>query len=380
MATYRGREIDLKPTDGMKSEAKRGLDWREEFGRGGTATGLARARQLSAGGELSPEDVIEMAAWKARHETYRSSPGWSPGEEEYPSNARISHALWGLPAGDGWIDQKRKQLDRIDEEDKGMTDMQVRAFAGGVTKAVGERQVRVVVSTPTVDRSGDIVEVAGIDLTAYRKNPVVLYQHDHDEPVARCIEIDLKGAALEALVQFPPEKTAEKSDEVYGLIKAGVINAASIGFIPKEYGYIDPKEPWRGRRFSSCEMLEFSFVSVPCNPDALIVERGLLAAEEQIALARKNLLRIKGEIPPETPTEPAKTGTEKGDDDAEMPFQTCPDCRNNGQCMKAGSCYHDGMEEGDYSEPEMMTADEDQMKRAAEIRDLEIKAFEIAIG
>jgi len=261
-----------------------------------------------------------------------------------------------------------------------MTDKQVRAFAGGVTKAVGERQVRVVVSTPTVDRSGDVVEVAGIDLTAYRNNPVVLYQHDHDEPVARCIEIGLKGAALEALVQFPPEKTAEKSDEVYGLIKAGVINAASIGFIPKEYDYIDPKEPWSGRRFSSCEMLEFSFVSVPCNPDALIVERGLLAAEEQIALARKNLMLIKGEIPPETPPEPVKTGTEKGEDDEEMPFQPCPDCKNKGQCMKAGSCYREGMEEDSYYDPEMMAADEDEMKRAAEIRDLEIKAFEIAIG
>lgn len=256
-----------------------------------------------------------------------------------------------------------------------MTEKQVRAFAGGVTKAVGERQVRVVVSTPTVDRSGDVVEVGGIDLTAYRKNPVVLYQHDHDEPVARCVEIGLKEAALEAVVQFPPEGTSAKADEVYGLIKAGVINAASIGFLPKEYSYIDPKEPWNGRRFSSCEMLEFSFVSVPCNPDALIVERGLLAAEEQIQLARENLRRIKGEPPANPPGTPAN----KGGDDEDMPFQPCPDCQNKGNCTKAGACYRKGMQEDSAAE-EMGAPDAEEVARSAEIRAFEIKAFETAIG
>lgn len=296
-----------------------------------------------------------------------------------------------------------------------MADTQVRAFAGGVTKAVGERQVRVVVSTPTVDRSGDIVEVAGIDLTAYRKNPVVLYQHDHDEPVARCAEIGLNGAALEALVQFPPEGTSAKSDEVYGLIKAGVINASSIGFLPKDFTYVDPKEPWNGRRFSSCEMLEFSFVSVPCNPEALIVERGLLAAEEQIKLARENLLRIKGETLPEPPEMPTGTPVNpamKGEEGENVgpAFKAGDRVRVLGAPHMAGQSIGTIVEvstdtpyairfdemPGDlhkwYVSSELVPADDDAekpsdgmddmdgMKRAAEIRDLEIKAFEIAIG
>ena len=37
-----------KPTEGMKVEAQRGLDWREEFGRGGTRVGAVRARQIVA--------------------------------------------------------------------------------------------------------------------------------------------------------------------------------------------------------------------------------------------------------------------------------------------------------------------------------------------
>ena len=37
------------PNAGMKAEAKKGLNWREEFKRGGTRVGLIRARQIVAG-------------------------------------------------------------------------------------------------------------------------------------------------------------------------------------------------------------------------------------------------------------------------------------------------------------------------------------------
>jgi hypothetical protein len=39
-------DINTTPTDGMATEARRGLDWRKEHGRGGTAVGVARANQL----------------------------------------------------------------------------------------------------------------------------------------------------------------------------------------------------------------------------------------------------------------------------------------------------------------------------------------------
>lgn len=165
----------------------------------------------------------------------------------------------------------------------------VLAFAGGVTKAVGERQVRVIVSTATPDRYGDIVEIEGIELDNFRRNPVVLFMHDHDEPIAKCPEIGVKDGRLEAVVQFPDEGVSKKSDEVYGLIKAGVLNAVSIGFMPLEWSNLDDKQPWAGRRFIKSDMMEFSIVSVPANAEALVVERGALGAEQQIALARANL-------------------------------------------------------------------------------------------
>jgi len=41
-----------RPNEGMKAEAQKGLDWREEHGRGGTRVGAVRARQIVAGENL----------------------------------------------------------------------------------------------------------------------------------------------------------------------------------------------------------------------------------------------------------------------------------------------------------------------------------------
>ena len=56
MATYKGEEINTKPTEAMANNAKRGLEWREEFGRGGTEVGVARARDLINRRDQSPRE------------------------------------------------------------------------------------------------------------------------------------------------------------------------------------------------------------------------------------------------------------------------------------------------------------------------------------
>jgi HK97 family phage prohead protease len=141
-----------------------------------------------------------------------------------------------------------------------------------------QRQVKVICSTGDPDRMGDVIVQNGIDLTAYRKNPVVLWGHSADVPIAKAIEIDVKNGKLQATVQFPPEGDDEDADWVYGKIKAGIVNATSVGFIPREYEPLDPKQPWSGFKFAKSELLEFSFVSVPANAGCLIVGRSLLNA------------------------------------------------------------------------------------------------------
>ena len=119
MATYKGEEINLKPTATMAEEAQRGLDWRKEHGRGGTEVGVARARQLVNRQELSPDTVRRMVSYFARHEVDKEGEGFSPGEDGYPSAGRIAWALWGGDAGKSWANEKDRVMDRIDDEERG---------------------------------------------------------------------------------------------------------------------------------------------------------------------------------------------------------------------------------------------------------------------
>ena len=92
-----------RPTAGMREEAERGLAWRREHGRGGTAIGVARARDIANGRPLSLDTVERMASYFARHEVDKKGEGWSAGEPGYPSAGRIAWALWGGDAGRSFV-------------------------------------------------------------------------------------------------------------------------------------------------------------------------------------------------------------------------------------------------------------------------------------
>jgi HK97 family phage prohead protease len=114
MARVGGEEIDLTPTDGMAKEAQRALDWRKEGNSGGTAVGVARARQLVNKQELSPSTVRRMHSFFSRHEVDKEAQGFRPGEDGYPSNGRVAWGLWGGDAGQSWARAKSATLDRLE--------------------------------------------------------------------------------------------------------------------------------------------------------------------------------------------------------------------------------------------------------------------------
>lgn len=109
--------ISFRPPSGARAEARRGLRWRREFGRGGTAVGVARARDIQNGVELSPSTIRRMVSFFARHEVDKQGEGFSPGEDGYPSNGRIAWALWGGDAGQSWANRVSTQMNNADEED-----------------------------------------------------------------------------------------------------------------------------------------------------------------------------------------------------------------------------------------------------------------------
>jgi hypothetical protein len=97
-------DIDLTPTEEMASNAARGLELREKHGRGGTAVGVARARDIKNRKNLSPDTVRRMHSFFSRH------AGNEAGGED--DAGYISFLLWGGAAGRSWAKRKSAQLDK----------------------------------------------------------------------------------------------------------------------------------------------------------------------------------------------------------------------------------------------------------------------------
>lgn len=93
-----------RPPQAARSAARRGLALRREYGRGGTAIGVARARDIANGRALSLDTIGRMVSFFARHSAYKNTHGENP-----PSNAEIAWLLWGGNAGEAWANRVYKR-------------------------------------------------------------------------------------------------------------------------------------------------------------------------------------------------------------------------------------------------------------------------------
>lgn len=133
--------------------------------------------------------------------------------------------------------------------------------------AVDDRTVRAWVSRESPDRLGDQVVAEGMDLSAYQRNPVVLWAHQHSLPpigkgAVRCVP----GEGIEADTEFAPTPFAQ---EVLDLYRGGFLKAFSVGFRTKAFEAADFGGR-TGTRLTETELVEYSAVPVPANPDALV--------------------------------------------------------------------------------------------------------------
>lgn len=117
------RAVSYTPTAAMRDEARRGLAWRAEYGRGGTLVGVARARDIANGRQLPLQTVQRMRSFFARHEVDKQAQGFNQGEQGYPSAGRIAWALWGGDAGYTWAkniiaDAQTRDIDELEDDDE----------------------------------------------------------------------------------------------------------------------------------------------------------------------------------------------------------------------------------------------------------------------
>jgi HK97 family phage prohead protease len=121
------------------------------------------------------------------------------------------------------------------------------------------------ISTGAVDRDRDKIAVDGWNLANYRKNPIVLLNHDRmGLPIGKAETVLASGGALKARVVFADYPLAQT---VRGLVDGNFMRATSVGFVPIKWQYDEER---RGYDFLEAELLEFSIVTVPSNPEALL--------------------------------------------------------------------------------------------------------------
>lgn len=141
-----------------------------------------------------------------------------------------------------------------------------------------ERVYRFTISTDSVDRDADTIATRGWRLAAYRKNPVVLFGHDgRSLPIARASKIKVEDNALKADAEFITSEvdTSGRSEMIFRMVKEGFLKATSVGFLPLKYEFCDTSEEGNENRqwgidFKEQELLEFSIVPVPANPECLV--------------------------------------------------------------------------------------------------------------
>ena len=100
----------FKPTAQMAANAKKGLELRAKFDRGGTDVGVHRAEQLVAQAELGEDDVKSMHSYFARHAVDKEGESHLWGSQDDPSAGYIAWLLWGGEEGKTWADRHAAKL------------------------------------------------------------------------------------------------------------------------------------------------------------------------------------------------------------------------------------------------------------------------------
>lgn len=132
---------------------------------------------------------------------------------------------------------------------------------------LSEGEVEFVVSTNAIDSHGERINVEGIDIKDFKKNPVVLWGHDgFNLPIAKATRVWKESGKLMARAKFYLKDDFAR--KVYDYIIDGYLNAVSIGGMVQEWGE-------DGITIEKLVMKEFSVVSVPANQEALVANKSL---------------------------------------------------------------------------------------------------------
>ncbi|MGR3220861.1 MAG: HK97 family phage prohead protease [Candidatus Anammoxibacter sp.] len=150
-----------------------------------------------------------------------------------------------------------------------------------------KRIIDFIISDETVDRHGTILGMDGWELNNFDKNGIVGYQHDvygsfwgesnPDTVIGKgraFIEGEGKDRKLIGSIEFEPADINPLAEKIYKKVKFGTLKATSVGFLPLEKGKFKEVKGKDGEveevfHYGKRELLEFSIVNIPSNPNAV---------------------------------------------------------------------------------------------------------------
>mgnify|MGYP005996089675 CR=1 FL=1 len=263
-----------RPTDAMVAEAQRGLEWRREFGRGGTQVGVSRARDIVNRRDLSLETLRRMRSYFARHEVDKQGEGWARGDDGYPSAGRIAWALWGGDAGRAFADRELRKAEAM-SDNYGSAQLEARLGARAESSDDDDKRRRYRMTAYT----GDAVELAQgrvvFDLAGLAvpdKAIPILRQHDAEQIVGYSERIEV--TASDVVIDLVVSTATAAGREVVELMSDDFPWQASVGLTMNEIEVVEDDEvEVNGRAFEapiavvrSSTLKEASFV--PLGADA----------------------------------------------------------------------------------------------------------------
>lgn len=165
---------------------------------------------------------------------------------------------------------------------------ELRAIPEDVEKT---RTIPFIISSEKKDAHGTVLSIDGWDLKRYNKNPIVGYQHDvygddlfkspNPDSVIGIGKVYVEDKMLIGEIKFEPPEINPVAEKIFRKVLHGSLRATSVGFLPIEKGkYVDNEESGGTYYYGRRELLEFSIVNIPSNPDA--VRREFEELQEEI--------------------------------------------------------------------------------------------------
>ncbi len=257
------------PPQAVRNNAKRGLELRRKYNRGGTEVGVARARDLMNGSALSLSTIKRMNSFFARHEVDKKGEGWGKDSAGY-----IAWLLWGGDAGWSWARGIIRQQES--KEKATMSDLTTAFFE--IQKADRNPDGTLMVFGKATDDSVDIdQQICDADwldraMPVWFKTGGNIREQHSNIAAGVAKEYEAKGAEhfIRALVVDPI--SVKK-------VENGVLKGFSIGI--KNPRITRDAKAANGRIIDG-QIVEVSLVDRPANPNCQLVLAKSAVGEENL--------------------------------------------------------------------------------------------------